>query len=223
MPNTPIYNLALLGCTADCMAQVLEKHIDVLNPSIVVVQTSGNDIDQTLWREGVQLKSQFSPDMIALSFISSSFLLQKIQEISGRDAFSDLESHSLFAESYYEKSMNQILKLSEDHKAKVISLNLPFAYTWNYGEHFSKKCRQSKTCIQDVVVKFPGNSGSQGAVNFSTLTSKEIGLSQTYLDLVFPHPQYFLDVVHLSAEGHKKVAKDLKDILVPFMDLEGAR
>ena len=103
------------------MAQVLEKHIESLNPSIIVVQTSGNDIDQTLWREGVKLKNEASPDMVALSFIAKSFLLQKIQEISGRDSFSDLQSHSILAESYYEKSMNQIIELATEHKAKVIS------------------------------------------------------------------------------------------------------
>lgn len=213
IPNTPIYNLSLLGCTADCMAQVLEKHIEALNPSIIVVQTSGNDIDQTLWREGVKLKNEASPDMVALSFIAKSFLLQKIQEISGRDSFSDLQSHSLLAESYYEKSMNQIIELATEHKAKVISLNLPFAYTWNYGGHFSKKCEQSDVCVHDLKITFPGKKGAQGKENFSTLTSKELGLSQKYLDLVFPHPEYFLDVVHLSAQGHRKVSKDLKGVL----------
>lgn len=210
-PQTPVYNLSLLGCTADCMAQVLENHIQLLNPKIIIFQTSGNDIDQTLWREGVEHKEKDSPDIRALAWTSSSYVLQKLQEITGRDSLSVLEEHSVLAETYYKKSMSKVFVLAKKHNAKVISLNLPFAYTWSYGGHFSRSCKKhSEVCVEDVVIRYEGNEGSVGKDNFSTRTSQELGLSQECLDLVFPHPDYFLDVVHLSASGHSFVAEELK-------------
>ena len=215
-PHTPIYNLSLLGCTADCMAQVLENHIERLDPKLIIFQTSGNDIDQTLWKEGVNIKTSYSPDIWALRWVSSSYLLQKIQDIYGNNSFEILEEHSRLAEEYYAESMKKAIDIAQKNNAKLLSLNLPFAYTWNYGGHFSQVCKKNPdVCVKDVSIAFHGKRGSQNKDNFSTRTATELGMSQDILDIVFPHPDYFIDVVHLSSSGHMKVA----DILHPILGL----
>jgi len=216
-PRTPFYNLALQGCTADCMAEVLEKYIDRLNPGLIIVQTSSNDIDQTLWREGVQEKVEQSPDIKELELIASSYLLQKIQEVVGEDSLSVLEKNSRVADQYYAESIKKIFTLAAEKEVKVISLNLPFAYEWNYGGHISRACMDTETCVFDLKLQFPEDStlseARRSGDDFATRTAQELQLSQECIDLVFPHPEYFLDVVHLTAEGHAKVAEGLEPLL----------
>lgn len=212
-PKTPFYNLALQACTADCMAEVLEKHIDRLKPKLIIVQTSANDIDQTLWREGVQEKIEQSPDIREIEWIASSYLLQKIQELVGKDTLSALEEHSLIADQYYAQSIEKIFQQADKKGAKVISLNLPFAYQWNYGGHISRACMKTDTCVFDLKLQFPEDSQTPSGDNFASRTAQELQLSQECIDLVFPHPEYFLDVVHLTALGHAKVADGLKPLI----------
>lgn len=212
-PRTPFYNLALQGCTADCMAEVLDTYIDQLNPKLIIVQTSSNDIDQTLWREGVQEKIERSPDIQQLERIASSYLLQKIQEIVGEDSFSALEKHSRVADQYYAASIDKMFLLAQKKNAKIISLNLPFAYQWNYGGHISRACMKKDSCVFDLKFEFPeGTQGSSGE-DFASRTAQELQLSSQCIEQVFPHPEYFLDVVHLTALGHAKVADGLAPLI----------
>jgi hypothetical protein len=212
-PRKPFYNLSLQGCTADCMASVLERNIDQLNPMLIIVQTSSNDIDQTLWREGVEQKIEKSPDIKNLERIASSYLLQKIQELVGEGAFSTLNQNSLIADQYYEDSVEKIFQLAKKKEVKVISLNLPFAYQWNYGGHISRACAKTDTCVSDLKFQFPSTESTYSGDDFATRTSQELGLSQEMISLVFPNPEYFLDVVHLTDLGHAKVATGLRPLL----------
>ena len=212
-PRIPFYNLSLQGCTADCMASVLEEKIDQLNPILIIVQTSSNDIDQTLWREGVEQKIAKSPAIKNLKRLGSSYLLQKIQEQVGRDALSALNKNSLIADQYYGNSIDKIYQLAETKEAKIISLNLPFAYQWNYGGHISRACMKSETCVFDLEFQFPTTDSTVSGDDFATRTAQELGLSQATIDLVFPNPEYFLDVVHLTSLGHAKVAESLEPLL----------
>ena len=49
-PDLEVWNLGLQGCTAECMARLLDEHIINFYPDILIIQASGNDIDQTLWK-----------------------------------------------------------------------------------------------------------------------------------------------------------------------------
>ena len=92
-------------------------------------------------------------------------------------------------------------------------MNLPFAYQWNYGGHFSRACLKTETCVFDLKYQFSSESNGASGDNFATRTAEELQLSSECIDLVFPHPEYFLDVVHLTALGHAKVAEGLKPLI----------
>ena len=49
LAHTQIFNLGLQGCTAECMSLLFEKYVDQLQPDILLIQASGNDLDQALW------------------------------------------------------------------------------------------------------------------------------------------------------------------------------
>ena len=45
MPNTQIFNLGLQGCTAECMAKLWDQYMTKLQPEMLIIQASGNDLD----------------------------------------------------------------------------------------------------------------------------------------------------------------------------------
>ena len=211
-PHIPIYNLALQGCTMDCMATVLEKHIDRLKPHIIIVQTSSNDIDQTLWREGVQMNVPSHPVPFSLRLLQNSYLLQTINLYINETTIETLQYHSVLAENHYQKSLTNIFDVAKQHHSNIVSVNLPFAYTWNYGGHFENYCVSEKNCFT-TTIHFPieTNETSYNTNSFARRTAEELHLSMETIQQVFPNPKYFLDVVHLTNEGHNVVAEQLEE------------
>lgn len=220
-PDVPLYNLALQGCTIECMTEVYSQYYDLLNPLIVVVQTSGNDIDQTLWREGVSHEVPDKPIPPTLVWRSKSYFLQWLQTILRDSTKDELNAHSLIAERYYEKGIHSFLQHTKAANSKVVSLNLPFAYGWNYGGHVSRLCLQYDHCT-DVVVDLSDSlhpditDGPADRFDFRTAT--ELNLAIDTVHTVFPQPDYFLDVVHLSPQGHQMVADTLELPLRTVLD-----
>lgn len=221
-PDVPFYNLSLQGCTMDCMSTLLKLYGEQLNPKLIIVQTSSNDIDQTLWKEGLNHKitQKQLPKFLLLSRYS--YLFQFLQIQLGHDTFQDLNQHSVITEKHYEQSTERIFKWAESHQVKVLSLNLPFAYEWNYGGHLSRPCVQQQFC-NDLVVELKEPTDKLFSMfhidkdkiesSFAQRTAEELQLSLTQIEQVFPTPEYYLDVVHLSRLGHAYVAKKMTPVL----------
>ena len=107
------------------------------------------------------------------------------------------------------------LKTAKQNNSKIITLDLPFAYGWNYGGHLKRGCTEAK-CYENVSVNFNNATTSDAPTTsnrFDVLTGTELGLSPSTIRQVFPNPELFLDVVHLSNQGHATVAEQLLPIL----------
>ena len=53
-PEAQIFNLGLQGCTAECMAKLWDQYINKLQPDMLIIQASGNDLDQILYKESME-------------------------------------------------------------------------------------------------------------------------------------------------------------------------
>ncbi len=219
-PHLPFYNLSLQGCTADCMATVFLQYVDRLNPKVVLVQSSSNDIDQTLWREGVSMEVPDKSIPLLFQWHTKSYLSQWLQLALGTSATETLSQHSLIVESYYQDSIQSIFDVASKHDVSLISVNLPFAYGWNYGDHLTRFCSRNNNCI-DVSVNLDVHN-NETTKQFNTIpdderfdirTAEELKLSLEMIQQVFPQPQYFLDVVHPTARGHWEIAKQIAPTL----------
>ena len=54
LPNAQIFNLGLQGCTAECMAKLWDQYVNKLQPDMLIIQASGNDLDQVLYKESME-------------------------------------------------------------------------------------------------------------------------------------------------------------------------
>ena len=118
-------------------------------------------------------------------------------------------------EAFYLDSLSRIFTTAERNNVKVVTLDLPFAYDWNYGGHLARGCSEIN-CLKNVTVSFEEQHSKDSfktPIRFDVRTGTELGLSPSTIRQVFPNPDYFLDVVHLSAKGHESVANQLLPIL----------
>ena len=219
-PHLPFYNLSLQGCTADCMAAVFEKTVQQLNPTVVLIQASSNDIDQTLWREGVSMDVPDKPIPPFMQWHANSYLSQWLQVAIGTSAIDSLDTHSHMVEAHYQHSLDTLFKLAVEHDASVLTIDLPFAYNWNYGGHLSRTCSKHINCTSSSI-RLDTSQNERRKVfkpipysdRFDIRTAEELGMSLEAIQQVFPHPEYFLDVVHLTPSGHQLVADTVRPVL----------
>lgn len=220
-PHMPFYNLALQGCTADCMTEVLKQYVEQLNPTVILLQASSNDIDQTLWREGVEHDVPNKPVPMWLKWHSQSHLTQHVQAFIGRDIEDNLDAHSNIVEQYYQRNLEELFKTAVTRGITIVTVNLPFAYEWNYGAHISRMGHRY-TNTNDVTITFDDPLSisnryslplSETKHRFDLRTAEELNLSIDLIQQVFPHPAFFLDVVHLTPIGHRAVAEQIYPVL----------
>jgi len=224
-PHMPFYNLALQGCTADCMTEVFEQYVERLNPTVVILQASSNDIDQTLWREGIEHDVPNKPVPTWLKWHSRSHLTQYLQGVIGDSVEKSLDAHSQIVEHYYQPNLDILFKTAATHNVTIVTVNLPFAYEWNYGGHTSRIGKRY-TNATDVTVRFKNALDistryqiplPETRHRFDLRTAEELDLSVHLIQHVFPNPEFFLDVVHLTPLGHRAVAEQiyptLKEVL----------
>ena len=71
-----VANLGLQGCTAECMTRLWNIYAEDLKPDLLIIQASGNDVDQALWKEAMagnmlDLVTRHSDGQRTLSFCSA--------------------------------------------------------------------------------------------------------------------------------------------------------
>jgi hypothetical protein len=227
IPQLQSFNYGLQGCTAECMELMMEHHINKFPFDAVVLQTSGNDVDQTLWN---QSKTSQIPGMslAALKWVKKSYLLQKFMFWRGKDgAITQMELASRKTQENYQRSINKIFKMAKDRGVKVISLNLPFAYGWNYGGHISRACTEGEHCWKDVKVQFSNGEQIREKYkvpqpthkrDFCDKTATLMGISEQDMRLVFAKREFYHDIVHLNPLGHAAVADKLMEVMKELVE-----
>ena len=84
MPDTQIFNLGLQGCTAECMAKLWDQYMVKLQPDMLIIQASGNDLDQILYKESME-KRLPGLQLQSLELIQHSWLAQWVLYLRGAD------------------------------------------------------------------------------------------------------------------------------------------
>ena len=221
MPNTQIFNLGLQGCTAECMAKLWDQYVTKLQPDMLIIQASGNDLDQILYKEsmeqrlpGLQLKS--------LELIQHSWLAQWFLYLRGADKVElQMESAKQAVINKQRSFIEGMYQSAAKRGIDIAIVNLPYAYGYYYGDHMTELCTVD-TCKPEIRIDLstyqqvrdqaskPIRSHSP---DFVSKTADQMSLSEDELAIVFPERDCFFDVVHLSPLGHAVVADQLVNAL----------
>ena len=221
MPNAQIFNLGLQGCTAECMAKLWDQYMVKLQPDMLIIQASGNDLDQVLYKEsmeqrlpGLQLKS--------LELIQNSWLVQWFLYLRGADKVElQMETAKQAVINKQRSFIEAMYQSAADKNIDIVIVNLPYAYGYYYGDHMMELCTVD-TCKPEIRIDLStyedvrnqaSNTIRSHSPDFVTKTADQMPLSEEELAIVFPERDCFFDVVHLSPLGHAVVADQLGDAL----------
>lgn len=214
-----VYNLAQQGCTTACMVRFLERNV-ALAPDLVIFQVSGNDIDQTLWREAA-VGSLDGWGRTALSLAARSrALLHLFYALRGDPSKQQRRQAEASAGRYYRADFARLFTFCRKQGCQVLLLELPYATGYHYGAHARAACAANRdVCPKRLSVDFshPGRwlsdwkkpARGAHADDFVERTEKHVGLPAGTLSAVFPFRVFFHDIVHLNARGHRLVALQL--------------
>ena len=212
-----LVNLAIEGCTAECMALIWAESGAALKPELLILQGSGNDLDQTLFRmartdglPGLRLQG--------LSYAMRSELLMRLLFFRGDDrARVQLAAAEAQTTRAAGEQLDAIFAQAQALGVPVLGLQLSYANGFDYGQHVRLACdRHPEVCVG--VVQADMGSPEAAALSagplpphtsFVEATAAEMHMSVADLAPAFPHHEAFLDVVHLSPLGHGAVAAAL--------------
>jgi hypothetical protein len=224
--NIRIYNLALQGCTSECMAILWRNYDRLLDVDGIIIQGSGNDIDQAGWKHAIS-SSSLSFSHRALWWVSYSVLLQKMMFFRNPQRLEEqLAHHVTLAQKTYRDDLEEVLSLAEKRELPVLFVHLPYAYGYFYAEHLSEICAQYEKCTE-VRPSFSISKQRQGEIHrmssmnvdhtsFVVRTKEAFPFSTEELNSIFPLKNYFHDVVHLNPIGHEAVAKSIGVVLKQY-------
>jgi lysophospholipase L1-like esterase len=217
MPNTQIFNLGLQGCTAECMAKLWDQYITKLQPEMLIIQASGNDLDQILYKESME-KRLPGLQLQSLELIQNSWLAQWFLYLRGADKVElQMESAKQAVINKQRSFIEAMYQSAAKQNIDIVIVNLPYAYEYYYGDHMMELCTVD-TCKPEVRIDLSTyKEVSDNALepirthspDFVTKTAAQMSLSEEELALVFPQRDCFFDVVHLSPLGHAVVAEQL--------------
>ena len=219
--NLRMYNMALQGCTAECMTILWKQHGGKLDVDTVVVQGSGNDMDQALWREATE-GSRLWLSQWALQLVQKYALLQWVVYLRNPSYVNEqLEQAGLLAEEHFALAVRELFQQLEQQNKNIVFLHLPYAHGHFYADHVGKQCSLMESCseikpsfeLKDSLKDSLSQSSSlaQGTVDFVDRTEQSYRFSEQELERIFVYREYFHDIVHLNPIGHEAVAQTLSE------------
>ena len=218
-----IYNMSLQGCTAECMAIIWRNYHQLIEVDGLIIQGSGNDIDQAGWKEAISTTT-LPYSQKALSWLSHTHLFQRLLFLMDDQRMAhQLSKHVELAHDHYQPNLIHILSLAQQRQLPVLFVHLPYAYGYFYAEHLSALCKKYSRCTEirpafEVPENIQTHLRAHTSLNtphehFISRTHKEFPFSKEELHAIFPLHAYFHDVVHLNSIGHYAVAQSLKTYL----------
>lgn len=218
-PNWEIWNLGLQGCTAECMARLLDDYIIDFKPDALIIQASGNDIDQTLWKVATS-KQIAAMSVEALRWVRTFRVLEYWTHKTGKEGLkTQMDQAHRATQKRYGSDIHKVFSWAQKNKVPIISLNLPFAYGYHYGEHQSSICSEyPTTCVADIRLTFsietpPKQYTTKEYIDFVEATALEFNMHEHTIERIFLYRDSFHDVCHLSPWGHQQVANNLGSAL----------
>lgn len=228
--DVQVMNLGLQGCTAECMTRLWTRYAIKLQPELLIIQASGNDVDQSLWQEAM---AGNLPGLghTALGWSQNSFLLQRLLYWRGADKVVEqlkvAQTQTLAANREH---IEALFESASTMGVPVLILNLPYAYEHYYGGHITEVCEAyTDICLGEVKVDLSQEASarktftvvpSQVEFDFVSRTAAQMPINETDLAPVFPYRDCFHDVVHLSPLGHAISADQLVPVVAKQLSLE---
>ena len=222
--NVEVLNLGDLGCGVECQLQILQELIG-FQPDLVIVQPSGNDLDQSMWR--MAMRSE--PGWIArrLRGLMHSRVVQGLAyALYGDTQMAQVAAALKEAAAFYAKTLQQLFGLGRTHGFKLLVASFPAANGVWYGGHVTDACEAARDVCLGVVALdvetperwLPGfRSDPEVAAPESRPWLKEtaeiMDLPVSSLVRIFPLLPFFADLVHPSALTHRLVTEQLDAFL----------
>ncbi|MEC7983922.1 MAG: hypothetical protein VX278_02085 [Myxococcota bacterium] len=221
-----VWNLGLQGCTAECMNRIVKEKFVLFQPDLIIMQSSGNDLDQTLWKSA-QKDVIPATSIRSLQLVQRSLLLQWFLRLYGQDTLKrQLELTHKESLKRYGPDIRNIMDYATKESIPIISLNLPFAYDYYYGTHQEEICRNyPDICLSNIRMKFEiterqkqdyASLVEKDYTDFVTATAASLQRTESEMEQIFPLRAYFHDVCHLSPLGHALTAEKLLGALEGF-------
>ena len=155
LQHTQIFNLGLQGCTAECMSLLFEKYVDELQPDMLLIQASGNDLDQALWQQAKS--SAFSNLRIQMvQVLKNIFFIQKILSWSSGDHIgTQMQMANNIVLDTQGPYIKKMYAEAQKRGIDILILNLPYAYNYHYGSHMTDLCTYDDVCLPEIRLEWP--------------------------------------------------------------------
>lgn len=214
-----VYNMALQGCTAECMTMLWKQHGAGIDVDTVIVQGSGNDMDQALWREATKGRRLWLSQW-ALQLVQKYEVMQWLVYLRNPSYVNEqLELAGDLALEQYGQEVEALFQLLEQQKKQIVFLHLPYAYGHFYAGHVAKACSLRSSCseirpdfelTEDLKETIRQSSSlAKVTADFVDRTLQTHRFSEPELEDIFIFREYFHDIVHLNPIGHEAVAQSL--------------
>lgn len=222
--DVQVFNLGLEGCASDCLAEVLHSSA-ALQPDLVVLQVSGNDLDQTIWRE-----SRATPPSVlwaeVLAVLSRSrFLMAATYALVGDPHEEKRAAMLARAREFYAPAVQRIFRTCRERGIGIVLLGLAYADGTRYGDHYFEGCRRNPDVCRGIVVEdFAHDDAWLASAPSAVLheprgkdwvdrTAEDMGVAVKDMEKVFPYRDLFYDIVHLNQRGNWIVARQLLPLM----------
>jgi len=214
-----VYNLGIPSCTSTCMAENLGIFLP-LKPDLVILQGSSNDLDQTLWRLGMETRISGALALLVRVASWSRTLLLLDHHLRGDPWDQQLEQAKVEVARHYGSALDEIFSTCRQRGIPVVVLTAPFSDGTRFAEHVAAACgRYSDACLGVVKAGFQGAPASApGATaarkpDWVLETARFMGFPPAALRQVFVHGRFFHDIVHPNTTGNQVMAQALLTFL----------
>jgi lysophospholipase L1-like esterase len=225
--NVRTMNLGLEGCASDCLAEVLDRSRP-LEPDLVVLQVSGNDLDQTVWRESRSTRPSAAWARVLALLSRSRFLMTTAYALFGDPFEAQTAAMIAHAQDFYSPAVERIFRTCRERGIGLVLLGLAYGDGTRFGGHYFEACRRNPDVCRGIVVEDFAHAGQwlAGAPpsvlyrgkepDWVSRTARDMGIDEGTMAEVFPHRDLFQDIVHLNARGNFIVARQLLPLLAEW-------
>lgn len=216
-----LLNAGDLGCSVECELEVL-KQLLPHSPDLVILQPSGNDMDQSMWRIAMESPKAAVP---RFRWAYRSRIIQALAyRIYGDTQSGQVDTALESASRFYDKTLTAFFGLCRARGIRVLVMSFPAANGVWYGAHVSDACRaHPKVCLGVIRADFEhperwlptGTDISEitSPPSWIVETAALMDLDATVLMQLFPHLRFFADLIHPNRLTHRIAAAQLEDFL----------
>jgi|GEM_PF-4970237 len=223
-PQVDVLNLGVPGCTSECMAQVFARHA-WLEPDLVILQTTPNDPDYSLWRLAKRHPEIAVGVRLFRGVTRSRTLLDLMYLFAGNRPEKLFEREVAAAGRRYRPSLMQVFAACRRRGTALVVLDLPVADGHRYARPLAGLCRENAdVCLGVLTVDFDSperwlpdwervSARLRGQPDWVSATARDMRIEESALAPAFPYRYLFQDICHPNAVANLIIAGQLRSFL----------